>query len=403
MPGRDGLLLRHADEPDLRVGEDGAGDHAVVHLPGCVARERVVRHDRPVVGTHRGGHLALGPAPDDVARRPDVRDARAQVPIHDDRALRVQSHPDLFQADICRVRAATGGDEQPFGAQFVRSPVPTGGHDHLRPLLAHPLHRSTRAHRDPLLDEQILEHLTDLGLVAVREELVAALQQGDPGAEAGEHLPQLQGDIPAAHDDERRGEVVQFQRLAAGKQIAGEVGHLVEPVDGWDNLPGAEGDEELVSGQLPLPHREGARVEEAHRPRNDGDLVGLVHEAVVFLAPVVVDGRIFLGDQRAEIGAQIDRLEAGIARVPRVVGELGGLNEVLRGEAAAIDAGTADSAVLGHRDRLAQLGGAQRGGEGGRAGAQNHQVVVRGGRHGVLLSGAVGVASSEAGRRWRRP
>src|SRR5579884_2855536 len=54
--------------------------------------------------------------------------------------------------------------------------------------------------------------------------------------------------------------------------------------------------------------------------------------------------------------------------------QLRGFDQVLGGEATAVDAGPADGTLLGHHRRLAQLARGQRGGKSGRARAENHKV-----------------------------
>jgi len=59
-----------------------------------------------------------------------------------------------------------------------------------------------------------------------------------------------------------------------------------------------------------------------------------------------------------------------------IIDESRRFDQVLRGQAAPIGAGTPDRAKFGHDGAFAEFGGIQRRGKGRRAAAQNHQVIM---------------------------
>ncbi len=97
-----GLLVRQPHDGHLGIGEDGARDNGMIHLAWWLSREGIVGSDLAIVGANRGGHLALGLAPDHITGCPDMRDARPQVLIdaHCSSRIESDSHP-LAQCPGC--------------------------------------------------------------------------------------------------------------------------------------------------------------------------------------------------------------------------------------------------------------------------------------------------------------
>jgi len=114
------------------------------------------------------------------------------------------------------------------------------------------------------------------------------------------------------------------------------------------------------------------RIDECHLPWHDLNgrltfLIRVVNDAGVVLITVLVDDLILLGDERREIHVQVCRSEARIARMGGIVDQTGRLDQVLGGQASAVDTGAAQGAPLGHHRRFAQVLGMDGSGEGGRA------------------------------------
>src|SRR2546427_13303989 len=121
------------------------------------------------------------------------------------------------------------------------------------------------------------------------------------------------------------------------------------------------------------------RIDERHLPWHDLNgrltcLIRVVNDAVVMLITVRTDDLILLGDERREIHAETPRGEPWVAGMGSIVNETGRLDQVLGGQAAPVDTGTAQGASLGHHRRFAQLLGMNGSSEGRRAAAQNQQV-----------------------------
>src|SRR5262249_50826690 len=102
--GGPGLLLGHADAPELRVGEHGVGHEPAVGRE-LLAFDQVAVDDLViVVGDVRECRAAL-----DVAQGPDARHVRLQPAVDADEAVAVQLHPGVLQPQVVGVRAAAGG------------------------------------------------------------------------------------------------------------------------------------------------------------------------------------------------------------------------------------------------------------------------------------------------------
>lgn len=117
------------------------------------------------------------------------------------------------------------------------------------------------------------------------------------------------------------------------------------------------------------------RVDELSVALLDAELAA--EQALVLLLPVAADYLVLLGDEPAEVDLEASAGEARITGTACVVDEPRRLDEVLRGQAAAVDAGAAHGTLLGHEGRLAELLRPERRGEGRRAGAENEEVGVR--------------------------
>src|SRR5690349_19301893 len=84
-------------------------------------------------------------------------------------------------------------------------------------------------------------------------------------------------------------------------------------------------------------------------------LIRAVHDALIVLATVRTNDLVLLGDERREIDTEKPRREARIARMGGLVDQAGRLDQVLGGQAAAVDTGASEATALGHHRRFAQL------------------------------------------------
>ena len=112
MALRDGLLLGEPDHGELRVDEDGARDHPVIHGARRLVGKGVVGGDASVLAADRGGHLGVRLGTDHVTRGVDVRHVGAQELVHLHLGSPVQRDPGLLDFDEVRVRAPPGRDKQ---------------------------------------------------------------------------------------------------------------------------------------------------------------------------------------------------------------------------------------------------------------------------------------------------
>src|SRR5262249_13302400 len=132
----------------------------------------------------------------------------------------------------------------------------------------------------PLLLQCLFQRLAHVGVLA-RQELTAAVDDGDPAAEAAEHLPELQADVPAAQDEQVLRQLSQLEDA-----LVGQVADPVEPRDGWDGWPGAGVDEDALALQLLLADAEAVRPDEARVPAEKVQVRVLLHLALHPGAPL---------------------------------------------------------------------------------------------------------------------
>ena len=172
-------------------------------------------------------------------------------------------------------------------------------------------------------------------LVLPGQDPLPRVDDGDLGAESGEHPGELEPDVPAADDDQPLGEgigvlerrrVVHPGRVGAGDRRGGRHGAGVD-----DDRPRDD-----AHPVLPLRHLDGVRIDERGRPHDDHRVGGLLDE---FAVP-----RVELPDER------IAGLDGGGEPVGGrgILGPHGRLvDERLRRNAGDVDARAAD-----HRLRL---------------------------------------------------
>jgi hypothetical protein len=122
-------------------------------------------------------------------------------------------------------------------------------------------------------------------------------------------------------------------------------------------------------------------------PQNRSKFDPIYQQALVLVRAVFLNDLVFLGDQFRPTDRHMHRRQARIAGMGGIVDEVGGIDQVLGGQAPPIGSGTADRAKFGHDGAFAEFGSMERRGKGRRAAAQNDQIkLLLGCTHRVILS-----------------
>ena len=144
-------------------------------------------------------------------------------------------------------------------------------------------------------------------LVPFRQDVAAALQQGDLGADALKELRQLDGDRPSSENEQGFGLLAQLEQLVAG-QVAG----LVEPGNRRPGRYRAGGDDEARRPEDVFPGPQAVGVLE-----NSAFLVEGESRAAQLLDAVVGEGAdqaLLAADDRRQVGPGLDRQQAELRR-----------------------------------------------------------------------------------------
>ena len=221
---------------------------------------------------------------------------------------------------------------------------------------------------DAALAEGPLQRLGG-GRVLGGDQAGQCLHDRDVGAEGSPHAGELRtDDTPAEHDD-GGGHALQAQRVLGGQDLL--------PVDlqaGQRPGVGAGGQHEVgagvggaVDGDLAGPgHRAGAL--------DDGDPAPLHQAGEALEEPR--DHAVLVGVDAGHVDALERGADAEALRVARGVGDLGGVQQRLGGDAADVQAGAAHLVLLHQADLEAELGGAQGTGVAARPGTEDEHVEV---------------------------
>ena len=282
----------------------------------------------------------------DVADRPHVIHACAQALVGCHEAA-IEGHPVLFESESCRRRPTADGDEEvvrlEHGAVFEGDRHGVVG-----------LGRAGEAHaqrvRDPTLAERALERLAHCD-VLVRDEVLESFDDGHVRAERAPHARELDSDDPAPEDDDALRDLGELESVLTGEDPPADLETGQRPAVG----PGRQHDVG-ASVEILADADRGARFENA-LAGHDGDAARLDET----LEPLV-----FLGDDALAVcphAVWVDpvqrRADADGRGIPCHVRDLGGVQQRLRRNAAAVQARAADLVLLDHGDGLAQLGGAE--------------------------------------------
>ncbi len=204
-------------------------------------------------------------------------------------------------------------------------------------------------------------------LVLVGHQVGQGLDDRDLGAEAAPHARELDADDAAAEHDHAVGHVVEVDRLGRGQHPAAEL----EPGQRLGVRAGGQHD---VAAGVALPvDLDGVGADERAVAVDHGDLAGL-HQSLQALVELA-DDAVLVGVDAAHVDARQRALDADLLTLAGVVGDLGGVQQRLGGDAAAVQAGTAQLVLLDEGHREAQLGRAQRAGVPAGTPAQDQDVV----------------------------
>src|SRR5262245_47457752 len=102
------------------------------------------------------------------------------------------------------------------------------------------------------------------------------------------------------------------------------------------------------------------RVKRPRAPIHYIDIPIFADDALILLIAVAGNHRILLSDELTKVKHWLVGGNTGIARIADIEDDFCCLNQVFRGQTAAVDAGTTERSCLGHDGPLAQLCGSER-------------------------------------------
>ena len=337
------LVLGQADRRDLRIGEDGVGDRPQTGGAQVVAVEQVVRDG---TGFGVGDMLELVLVAD-ISERPDAGHARAQEVVGHDVAVGIHRDAGCVQIEQVAVRHAAGGDQQCVTRDLVHDAIavqaqrdrPTGTVG-LRDTVDARVHVALEA-----ASVDFGEALADLHVLAA-EHARAARRHHDRATEAGEHVGHLRRDVARTEHDESLG-----QRRQPHDRVARVVVDGVEAHHVGDERACAGRDHDVRTGQLLAVHLDGLRADEAGLAGEDRD----VRRALPVGETARWDRVDAAEDAIDDVGPAdlVDRrVDAVRRRMGDVLGDVGGVDEHLGRDAAAVEAGAAEDVLFDDRDPL---------------------------------------------------
>jgi len=190
-------------------------------------------------------------------------------------------------------------------------------------------------------------HLRRLGWIGGQEP-VGALDDGDPGAEASEHLRELAADEPAAHHDEVLGQPAQLE-----DRPRRQVGDGVETVHPLGGVASAGVEEDPVGLELGAVHRQPAGTDEDAVALDQVEVVGPV-DGPVGAGPGRLDdpvlrldhgGQIY-GQARVDADAELPGPAGPVSELGVAIGELTQRIEELEARARTVAVVVADGTLL---------------------------------------------------------
>src|SRR5438067_1310613 len=331
------LPLGEADAGDLRVGEDGVRDVPAAP-PALPLPHEDVEEDAMVVP---GGVRELRPS-GHVADGVGSFVAGAIAIVDADCSLVVEIDPALVATEVVGVRAPADGDQQVRAARLPAA-LEVYGDVALLALDA----RDLRAwlELDPFLAKRLLHLGGDVRVLAT-EQVLCAIDDGDAGAEAPEHLRELAADVAPAEDHEVRGKLAELHQ-----RTVVQPGHARKSVDGRLYAPRAGVDDDGRRGVDLACHFDAAEADESSMTANEHD-AGLLH-AILDPLPPLADDRVLAIDHGGEVDPHFASVNAQPARRPGDMRGARARHHRFRRRAADVDAGPSELLPLDEDHLLA--------------------------------------------------
>ncbi len=208
-------------------------------------------------------------------------------------------------------------------------------------------------------------------LVALGEDVVAALDQGDPGADAGVELGQFHGHGPAPQDQHRLGLPAQFKGL-----VAGDVASLDEAGNGDVARHRAGGDDEAVGLEDPDSHLDLMRRDKASRVFVEGET--WIAQLLDAVAGEFAHQAFLARDDSLQVGPRLHGQQTEFRTPPHQGDDLPRAQDGFAGHAAPQDAKAGQGTVVDYGHVGAGVPGRAGRGVPGRAAADDDDIVLYG-------------------------
>ena len=269
-----------------------------------------------------------------IAQCPDARNIGLEAAVHLDIPTRVAFHPGFLQTQVFRIRDAAGSDKE-MGTYKGRSALRAlNRQDDLSVRFLNARRPGVQREMNALRFEDLSQFAGNFRVLAWQN-LVAVMDDCHAAAEAPEHLPELEADVPSANHQQVIGDVVQLHDGGVCK-IAGRFKSL----DAGNGGTRARIDEDSLRFERLAADGEAVWTGEARLPAIETQVRALVHSALLSGAEAFYDP-ILARDNRGQINGYAICFHAPARCVARIVGDLGGSDHRLRRRATGVDAGPA--------------------------------------------------------------
>ena len=269
----------------------------------------------------------------------------------------------LLVAEVGRDRTAPDGDEKHFGLD--RLAAGDGDLDTGVGVL-HLLERLAELEVDATLAERALDLLRRV-FVFEGDQVRQRLDDGDVGAERLPRAGELAADHAAAEDDRGGGQRVEHHGV-----LGGDDADAVDLQAGQRLHVGAGRQHDVLADHTLAVDLDRVRGDQLAGALDVRDL-GALHQTLQALVELV-DDAVLVGVDALHVDADQLGLDAELLGLARLVGDLTGVQQRLRRDAAAVQARAAELVLLDQRNRQVQLDGTERGRVTTTAAAENYYV-----------------------------
>src|SRR5271166_6279199 len=330
----------------------------------------MVHLDRVVVEQSLGDGAAFGDRyrcqidpVGDIADCVNVGNGAARPFVDDDGAVFVCLDADLRETEPSRVRISPGRIHHDVGGEFLTD----SRIDRVAVfLLFDSSDLGARVDLDAAAAHFLRQRDADV-VVEAEEQLLAADQLDDLGAEPIENPGELDGDVTAADNDDAAGQGGQVERLV-GRDYVLDAGY------GRHRGMRAGGHQDLVRRVGPTVDFDRMRIDQHAPPFDQLDPAILQHAAIDLREPL--DLTVLGVDQGGPVEARHGHRPAKAGGIGKGVGKLRAIDEQLLRHAAADHAGAADAAFFANPDACAVAAGAARAGDAPRSGSDREHVEI---------------------------